>query len=76
MRPATLPARLPAGGAPPAGSQATPSIDFSKQPNDGYFLVARSLAKLGVRHMFGVIGIPVTQLASGVGRSQCPAMAY
>ncbi|PRW45703.1 2-hydroxyacyl- lyase isoform A [Chlorella sorokiniana] len=52
-------------GATSAGSQAAaPAIDFSKQPNDGYFLVARALAKLGVRHMFGVIGIPVTQLAS------------
>ncbi|PSC68564.1 2-hydroxyacyl-lyase [Micractinium conductrix] len=39
-------------------------VDFSGQPNDGYFLIARSLARLGVRHMFGVIGIPVTQLAS------------
>lgn len=63
--PATRPARLPAGGGAAPGGQKPPAIDFSKQPNDGYFLVARALARLGVRHMFGVIGIPVTQLASG-----------
>lgn len=63
--PATHPARLPAGGGAAPGGQKPSPIDFSKQPNDGYFLVARALARLGVRHMFGVIGIPVTQLASG-----------
>jgi hypothetical protein len=31
---------------------------------DGYRVVAEALAALGVKHMFGVIGIPVTQLAS------------
>ncbi len=31
---------------------------------DGYELVARSLAALGVTHAFGVVGIPVTPLAS------------
>lgn len=47
------------------GSGSAPAIEFSRQPNDGCFLVARALAKLGVKEMFGVIGIPVTQLASG-----------
>ena len=32
-------------------------------PN-GYTLVADTLARLGVRLMFGVVGIPVTELAS------------
>lgn len=48
----------------PAAPSAA-AIDFAQQPNDGYFLIARALARLGVKHMFGVIGIPVTQLASG-----------
>lgn len=30
----------------------------------GYDIVASSLAQLGITHMFGVIGIPVTQMAS------------
>ena len=33
-------------------------------PADGFFLTATALAKLGVRFMFGVVGIPVTQLAT------------
>lgn len=31
---------------------------------NGYTLVADTLARLGVRFMFGVVGIPVTELAS------------
>ncbi|KAE9612787.1 hypothetical protein Lal_00005883 [Lupinus albus] len=31
---------------------------------DGNILVAMSLAKFGIRHMFGVVGIPVTSLAN------------
>ena len=31
---------------------------------NGYTLVADTLARLGVRLMFGVVGIPVTELAS------------
>ncbi|XP_020211351.1 2-hydroxyacyl-CoA lyase [Cajanus cajan] len=31
---------------------------------DGNTLAARSLARFGVRHMFGVVGIPVTSLAN------------
>jgi hypothetical protein len=33
---------------------------------NGYTLVAKSLARCGVTLMFGVIGIPVTELASAV----------
>lgn len=33
-------------------------------PVSGYDLAARALAGLGIKHMFGVIGIPVTQMAS------------
>ena len=32
--------------------------------NDGHALVASSLASLGIKCMFGVVGIPVTPLAS------------
>ena len=35
-----------------------------KKRVDGFFLAARSLHRLGIRYMFGVVGIPVTQLAS------------
>jgi thiamine pyrophosphate-dependent acetolactate synthase large subunit-like protein len=31
---------------------------------DGHAAVAQALATLGVRYMFGVVGIPVTPLAS------------
>ena len=47
-------------------------MDVSGQPSDGYFLAARALARLGVTAMFGVIGIPVTQLASGGCRRAAP----
>lgn len=61
--------RAPAHSASPACTAGRAAqgggASFSGQPNDGYFLVARSLARLGVKEMFGVIGIPVTQLASG-----------
>lgn len=33
---------------------------------NGYMVVARTLARLGIRYMYGVIGIPVTELASAV----------
>ncbi len=36
-------------------------------------MVARCLARLGVRHMYGVIGIPVTELASA---AQVQAAAF
>ncbi len=55
-------------------------------PNDGYYTIAKSLRALGVRVVYGVIGIPVTQLAStlqvcggrerrggGGGRVRCSA---
>ena len=32
--------------------------------SNGYSLVARALKAAGIKHMFGVIGIPVTELAS------------
>ncbi|GAQ80211.1 pyruvate decarboxylase family protein [Klebsormidium nitens] len=34
------------------------------KPVDGADLVARSLAKMGVKYLFGVVGIPVTALAT------------
>lgn len=38
---------------------------------NGYMVVARTLARLGIRYMYGVIGIPVTELASAV-QAQSP----
>ena len=32
--------------------------------NNGFSVVAHALAKLGIKHMYGVVGIPVTELAS------------
>lgn len=32
--------------------------------NNGFTVVAQALAKLGIKHMYGVVGIPVTELAS------------
>ena len=70
------PGPCPAGGdSKPAGAGtsggggggSSGAVDFSLLPNDGYFLIARALARLGVRQMYGVIGIPVTQMASGGG---------
>lgn len=31
---------------------------------NGYSVVAAALSRLNVRHMYGVVGIPVTELAS------------
>ena len=60
----------------PAPGLLLPGIDASQQPNDGYFLVCRTLARLGVKHMFGVIGIPVTQMASGAPPPSAAAWLY
>lgn len=32
--------------------------------NNGFSVVAHALARLGIKHMYGVVGIPVTELAS------------
>ena len=32
--------------------------------SNGFSIAAEALAALGIRHMYGVIGIPVTELAS------------
>ncbi|XP_020098916.1 2-hydroxyacyl-CoA lyase-like [Ananas comosus] len=42
----------------------TLTLDESDPPVDGSALVARALAAAGVRHMFGVVGIPVTAVAT------------
>lgn len=42
------------------------SSSSGNRRNNGYSLVAQSLARSGVTLMFGVIGIPVTELASAV----------
>lgn len=59
--------------ASPSGQPSSPPLSSSIQaqlalnpdlPTDGGFLVARALASLGIKYMFGVIGIPVTAVAS------------
>ncbi|KAF5747452.1 2-hydroxyacyl-CoA lyase [Tripterygium wilfordii] len=49
-----------------ADSDSQPSNSHSTQnaPVDGNLLAAKSLARFGVSHMFGVVGIPVTSLAN------------
>lgn len=49
---------------PNTSAAASDSMDSSDHPQDGFFLVAHTLAQLGIKFMFGVVGIPVTQLAS------------
>ncbi|BDA45528.1 probable 2-hydroxyacyl-CoA lyase at C-terminar half [Coccomyxa sp. Obi] len=44
-----------------SGSSSSSTADESA---NGYTVVARALAQLGIRFMYGVIGIPVTELAS------------
>lgn len=42
--------------------------------SNGYAIAARTLAVLGIRHMYGVIGIPVTELASAAQVGYFPAL--
>ena len=45
--------------------KASPAVDKEVAGcGDGYELVVEALKKLGVKLMFGVVGIPVTPLAS------------
>lgn len=46
------------------------SSSAADESANGYTVVARSLAQLGIRFMYGVIGIPVTELASAAQVSQ------
>ncbi len=39
--------------------------------NNGFSVVAHALAKLGIKHMYGVVGIPVTELASAAQVLTC-----
>ena len=40
--------------------------------SNGFSIAAKALAALGIRHMYGVIGIPVTELASAA-QVTCPS---
>jgi hypothetical protein len=42
---------------------------------DGYELASKALYRLGVKYMFGVVGIPVTPLASSAQVRACLGMA-
>jgi len=57
-------ARPVVAAAPPAPAPLAPARPPPPPPTNGYTLVATALAALGVRLMFGVVGIPVTELAS------------
>ncbi len=61
LAPRADPAAAAADNAATAASGADPTAAL---PQTGATLAARALARLGVRSVFGVVGIPVTQLAS------------
>lgn len=46
------------------GTRSSSSSSPADESANGYTVVARALAQLGIRFMYGVIGIPVTELAS------------
>ena len=45
-------------------SSSSNAVTESAVHNNGFSVVAQALAKLGIKHMYGVVGIPVTELAS------------
>ena len=49
---------------PPLPSTTVTGESEATTPASGYDIAASTLFGLGIRHMFGVIGIPVTQMAS------------
>ena len=50
-----------AAGSSSSGQQGSQENSGS---NNGFSVVAQALAGLGIKHMYGVVGIPVTELAS------------
>ncbi|KAG1660672.1 hypothetical protein FOA52_006833 [Chlamydomonas sp. UWO 241] len=56
--PASAPPKQPAAAPASSASSSVPGV------GDGYEVTAQALARLGVKYMFGVVGIPVTPLAS------------
>jgi len=52
------------GGSAAGGADSGSGNSSGGRPTNGYALVAQSLARAGVTLMYGVIGIPVTELAS------------
>ncbi|GAX79947.1 hypothetical protein CEUSTIGMA_g7386.t1 [Chlamydomonas eustigma] len=62
-----VPAAPAASSKPPAthsGSVVKNAEEGAAGCGDGYEVVVKALCRLGVRYMFGVVGIPVTPLAS------------
>ncbi|KAL3141143.1 hypothetical protein ABBQ38_003493 [Trebouxia sp. C0009 RCD-2024] len=51
-------------GASDASATGGSSSKESSASNNGFSTVAQTLARLGIKHMYGVVGIPVTELAS------------
>ena len=47
-----------------SGSNGHGSGQKDNNSNNGFSVVAQALARLGIKHMYGVVGIPVTELAS------------
>ncbi|KAL0038994.1 hypothetical protein WJX77_004453 [Trebouxia sp. C0004] len=52
------------GGSSDKTSKAPEGGHQDSGSNNGFSVVAHALAKLGIKHMYGVVGIPVTELAS------------
>ncbi|DBA69706.1 hypothetical protein WJX79_006063 [Trebouxia sp. C0005] len=52
------------GGSSDNTSKAPEGGHKDSGSNNGFSGVAHALAKLGIKHMYGVVGIPVTELAS------------
>ncbi|GJP53498.1 hypothetical protein CLOM_g12661 [Closterium sp. NIES-68] len=61
--PAAAPA-APAAAAAAAATAPSPTPSASSTTLDSPSLIALSLARLGITHLFGVIGIPVTAIAT------------
>ena len=60
------------GGAGGGGGSDGPARGPAEDAK-GFDVVARCLSRLGVKHMMGVVGIPVTQLASS---AQCNGIRF
>eukprot|EP00271_Cylindrocystis_brebissonii_P014451 TRINITY_DN357_c0_g1_i1.p1 TRINITY_DN357_c0_g1~~TRINITY_DN357_c0_g1_i1.p1 ORF type:complete len:1129 (-),score=242.08 TRINITY_DN357_c0_g1_i1:382-3768(-) len=77
---AVKPAVAAAPSAQAATTTATPPQSNSTGPPvqeiDGNDLLARSLARMGIRHMFGVVGIPVTQVATSAQKAGVRFIAF
>ena len=61
------------GVATDGKAQASSSSSSPSSPMQGFDVIAKCLSALGVKHMIGIVGIPVTQLATS---AQCEGIRY